>query len=213
MRQGGRRERNTGGAESQFHLDTVTPITATLDAPPIPGPLAKDLTWMVEDAAARARALLSGGPAQPHDDLADTVRILASPDGVDRLPAAADATGHTQSALRAMMIGYRHDGPAGAHATLAAAPVPLGTLEQAREAIRASQAATLGIFDIDGDALTDATAGIQIRLGPDGRWFPFTLYQGDWRTGEWRPAPGASDDPAQAYRAARRARAARPARR
>ncbi|MEU1152507.1 hypothetical protein ABZ369_05730 [Streptomyces sp. NPDC005918] len=187
-------------------LDPIVPVTTTLDDPPIPGPRAQDLAWMTQDAADRARALLTATPGPPHDALADTVRILASPHGIDRLPAAADATGLTDSTLRAMMIGYRHGGPAGAHATLAAATVPPGTLEQAAEALRTSRAVTLGIIDIADGAITDSTAGVQIRPGLDGRWHPFTL----WRADEWRPAPGACDDPAEAFRAARRARAARP---
>ncbi|MEE1736419.1 hypothetical protein PUR49_07890 [Streptomyces sp. BE147] len=194
-------------------IDPVAPVTTTLDDPPIPGPRAQDLAWMAQDAADRARALLSAAPCQPHDDLADTVRILATPHGIDRLPAAADATGLTEAALRAMMIGYRHGGPAGAHATLGAAPVPPSTLEQAREAIRATRAVALGIIDIDAGAITDSTTGVQIRPGHDGRWFPFTFDRAGGRTGEWRPAPGPSDEPGEAYRAARRARAARPFRR
>ncbi|WP_060880724.1 hypothetical protein [Streptomyces scabiei] len=187
-------------------LDPIVPVTTTLDDPPIPGPRAHDLAWMTQDAADRARALLTAIPDPPHADLADTVRILASPHGIDRLPAAADATGLTETTLRAMMIGYRHGGPAGVHATLAAATVPPGTLEQAAEALRASRAVALGIIDIADGAITDSTAGVQIRPGLDGRWHPFTL----WRADEWRPAPGACDDPAEAFRAARRARAARP---
>jgi uncharacterized Zn finger protein len=187
-------------------LDPIVPVTTTLDDPPIPGPRAQDLAWMTHDAADRARALLTAIPDPPHDDLADTVRILASPHGIDRLPAAAEVTGLTETTLRAMMIGYRHGGPAGAHATLAAATVPPSTLEQAAEALRASRAVTIGIIDIADGAITDSTAGVQIRPGLDGRWHPFTL----WRADEWRPAPGACDDPAEAFRAARRARAARP---
>ncbi|MGQ4404417.1 hypothetical protein ACN6K4_006041 [Streptomyces hayashii] len=187
-------------------LDPIVPVTTTLNDPPIPGPRAQDLARMTQDAADRARALLTATPDPPHDALADTVRILASPHGIDRLPAAADATGLTDSTLRAMMIGYHHGGPAGAHATLAAATVPPSTLEQAAEALRASRAVTLGIIDIADGAITDSTAGVQIRPGLDGRWHPFTL----WRADEWRPAPGACDDPAEAFRAARRARAARP---
>ncbi|MFI1648290.1 hypothetical protein ACH4XT_15310 [Streptomyces avidinii] len=192
-------------------LDPVVPLTTTLDDPPCPGPRAQDLAWMAQDAADRARALLSAVPNQhqPHDNLADTVRILATPHGVDRLPAAADTTGLTEAALRAMMIGYRHGGPAGAHATLAPAAVPPSTLEAAGNAIRASRAVPLGSIDIADGAITDSTAGVQIRPGLDGRWHPFTL----WRADEWRPAPGACDDPAEAFRAARRARATRPLRR
>ncbi|MFI6689500.1 hypothetical protein [Streptomyces sp. NPDC050485] len=190
-------------------LDPVVPVTTTLDDPPAPGLRAQDLAWMAQDAADRARALLSAAPDQPHDNLADTVRILATPHGVDRLPAAADTTGLNEATLRAMMIGYRHGGPAGAHATLAAATVLPSTLEQARNAIRASRAVALGVIDIADGAITDSTGGVQIRPGLDGRWHPFTL----WRADEWRPAPGACDDPAEAFRAARRARAARPLRR
>ncbi|MFI5688141.1 hypothetical protein [Streptomyces sp. NPDC051636] len=144
---------------------------------------------------------------QPHDRLADTVRILANPEGVNRLPDAARATGHLETTLRTMMIGYRHCGPAGAHAALAPTPTPSNALEQARTAIRASRVLSLGNIDIIDGTLTDTTAGIELRPGPDGRWFPFTSFNNE----EWRPAPGCSANPAEAYQAARRARAARPA--
>ncbi|KOV41920.1 hypothetical protein [Streptomyces sp. H036] len=194
-------------APPDLDLDTVT--TLTYSDTPHPGPRARDLTRMTADAAARARALLAGTATAPHDELADIQRILASPDGADQIAAAQHSTGIPEATLRAMMIGYRHGGPAGAHATLAATPASADTLEQAREAVHASRAVGLGTITIDGSALTDTTAGVQIRPGPDGRWYPFTL----WRADEWRPAPGACDDPAEAFRAARRARAARPQRR
>ncbi|MFI5987556.1 hypothetical protein ACIBEA_42680 [Streptomyces sp. NPDC051555] len=186
-------------------LDTITPITATLDEPPAPCPSAADLEWMTKDAAARARALLAGHATHPHDPLADTVRILATPDGVSRLADAAHATGHDEATLRTMMIGYRHGGPAGAHTALAPTPTPSLTLKRARETIRLSRAFGLGTLDIAEGTLTDTSAGVQVRPGPDGRWYPFTA-----AGSEWRPAPGACDDPADAYRAARRARASRP---
>ncbi|MEU6402530.1 hypothetical protein [Streptomyces sp. NPDC046985] len=76
--------------------------------------------------------------------LADTVRILATPDGVSRLPEAARSSGHFAGTLRTMMIGYRHGGPAGSHAALRAAPTPPSVLERARDSIRASRALVLG---------------------------------------------------------------------
>ncbi|WP_030578307.1 hypothetical protein [Streptomyces anulatus] len=188
-------------------LDAVSTLTWS-DAPLL-GPRTQDLTRMTADAAARARSLLAGTAAAPHDELADILRILASPDGADHLAAAQHATGIPEATLRAMMIGYRHGGPAGAHATLAATPATTNALERAREAVHVSRAVGLGTITIDASTLTDTTAGVQIRPGPDGRWYPFTL----WRANEWRPAPGACDDPAEAFRAARRARAARPLRR
>lgn len=192
-------------AEPVVELDSVVPVTSSITDPPPPCASARDLAWMIEDAAARARALLEGTADQPHDALADTVRILATPDGVSRLPDAVQSSGHSAGTLRTMMIGYRHGGPAGAHAALHATPTPPAVLERARESIRASRALVLGDLDTADGALTDTTAGIQVRPGPDGRWYPFTL-----AGGQWRPAPGCSDDPASAYLAARRARAARP---
>ncbi|MFI2906898.1 hypothetical protein ACG2OD_01310 [Streptomyces sp. PDY-4] len=194
-------------APPDLDLDTVSPLTYS--DPPLPGPRAQDMNRMTADAAVRAQTLLADTVTAPHDELADILRILASPDGADRLPAAQHATGLPEATLRAMMIGYRHGGPAGAHATLAATPATTDDLERARQTIHTSRAAGLGTVDIDGNALTDTTTGVQIRPGPDGRWYPFTL----WRADEWRPAPGACDDPAEAFRAARRARAARPLRR
>ncbi|EDY52703.1 hypothetical protein [Streptomyces clavuligerus] len=194
--------------EPDLSLDTTDPPTWT-DAPH-PGPRAQDLTRMTADASARARALLAGAAtAEPHDELADILRILASPDGPEHMAAAQHATGVPEATLRAMMIGYRHGGPAGAHATLAPAPTAPDLLEQARATAQTSRAAGLGTLTADSGAVTDTTAGVQIRPGPDGRWHPFTL----WRADEWRPAPGACDDPAEAFRAARRARATRPNRR
>ncbi|MEK8145224.1 hypothetical protein NKH18_38925 [Streptomyces sp. M10(2022)] len=64
----------------------------------------------------------------------------------------------------------------------------------------------LGEVRITGDCLTDAASGIQLRQGLNGHWYPFTEGKK-----QWRPAPGHSSDPVEAYRAARRARTARPA--
>ncbi|KAB7835486.1 hypothetical protein [Streptomyces mobaraensis] len=196
-------------AAPECDLDPIDQITATLNDPPAPCPSARGLAWMTQDAADRAHALLNGTAAagQPHDPLADAIRILATPEGVRRLPDVARATGHTESTLRTMMIGYRHGGPAGAHAAHAPTPTPTTTLEQAAEAIRTSRLLALGSIDIIDGTLTDTTAGIQLRPGPDGAWFPFTTSF----NGEWRPAAGSSADPAVAYQAARRARTARPA--
>jgi hypothetical protein len=60
-----------------------------------------------------------------------------------------------------MRIGYRHGGPAGAHA---AAPATTDVLERAHGAVHSSRAVGLGTIDIDDNALTDTTAVVQIRL-------------------------------------------------
>jgi hypothetical protein len=45
---------------------------------------------------------------------------------------------------------------------------------------------------------------VQIRLGPDDRWYPFTSGQDRW----W-PAPGAAESPGAAYQAALRVKSLR----
>ncbi|MBV9022761.1 MAG: hypothetical protein JO362_02875, partial [Streptomycetaceae bacterium] len=142
----------------------------------------------------------------PHDPLTDTIRALATPTGFPRLPETADRTEHSEGKLRRLLIAYRHGGPGAVHAADQVLPADPGTMAAAVQAI-ASRRAGLAELTVTANQITDAAAGIQIRLGPDDTWYPFTSSHQDWR-----PAPGASPDPATAYSTARRARQARPTR-
>jgi hypothetical protein len=66
-----------------------------------------------------------------------------------------------------------------------------------RPAVTAEPDAAAGI-------VTNTVSGIQIRRGPDGRWYPFTR-----SAQRWWPAPGASPQADAAFAAALRARRAR----
>ena len=69
---------------------------------------------------------------------------------------------------------------------------------------RKRRAHAIGELVADQGTISDSGAGVQIRLGPDGRWYPFTSGRDRW----W-PAPGAAGSPGEAYQAALRARSLR----
>ena len=66
----------------------------------------------------------------------------------------------------------RHGGTAGVRSAIGATPLADERVEEAarrvtRHVVAAELAAAAGI-------LTDTVRGVQIRHGPDGRWYPFT---------------------------------------
>ncbi|WP_439681602.1 hypothetical protein [Embleya sp. MST-111070] len=184
-------------------LDDPAFVAAPLTDPPEPAPAADDLARMIRDAANHAQAVLDyDAPRDPHDALADTVRLLAGPNGLTRLTEIASRTGHAEPELRRLLIAYRHAGPAGVHAARGPAPTPPDVLTAALDTIRRTGPASLGELRVTDGRLTDT--GIQLRYGLDGHWHPFTL----WNE-QWQPRPGHSPDPTTAYRAARRARPTR----
>jgi len=64
----------------------------------------------------------------------------------------------------------------------------------------------LAVGDLEAAAgtIADPGAGVRIRFGPDGRWYPFTRARDRW----W-PAPGAAPAAGTAWQSALRARSRR----
>lgn len=179
-------------------------------------PDSEDLELLVTDAAARAEAMLTGGSAGPApageaaapgaaaDPLLDAVRLLATPTGTARVAAAARLTGMAEDELRRLVLAYRHGGAGGVAASVGASPCGDGEMAAAVAQVRAQRALPLGDLVMTLGAITDHGAGLRVRLGPDGRWYPFTHARGEW----W-PAAGAAPSAGAAYQAARRARSLR----
>ena len=151
------------------------------DAPPGPVPDLAQLRLLVADAADRAAAMLTGAyPAAEADDpLVDAVRMLATSEGASHAAQAARLTGWPEEELRWLVLAYRHGGTGGI-------------------------AVAIGELVAGQGMVSDSGAGVQIRLGPDGRWYPFTSGRDRW----W-PAPGAARLPGEAYQAALRTRSLR----
>ncbi|MFJ2114204.1 hypothetical protein ACIOEX_20330 [Streptomyces sp. NPDC087850] len=195
-------------------LPGTPPLDTLRDEPPAPGPALQALRLLAEDAARRATALLAGAEQDgdspydvPYDltasrDLAalhDAARLLSDPAFLPQLEAAATRLGLSVMELRHLTLAHAYGGPAQVTVTARTLPADPRDLAHAESAIQPLRPAPLATLTGEDNRLTDAAARVQLRLGA-GRWYPYI----DWH-GTWRPVAGHSDDPATAYRAARRA--------
>jgi hypothetical protein len=184
------------------------------DAPPGTVPRVEALRLLVADAADRAAMMLAGDyPAVEADDLlvddslvslVDAVRILATVQGTSHIAQAARLSGRPEEELRRLVLAYRHGGPGGVSATVEPSAGRREQMEDAEREVRKRRAFAIGDLDVAPGVIADPGAGVQIRLGPDDRWYPFTSGQDRW----W-PAPGATESPGAAYQAGLRARSLR----
>lgn len=162
------------------------------------------LELLAADAAARATAMLAGSATVTEDPLIDAVRLLASPAGTPYATRAAELTGIPEDELRRLSNAYQRGGIAGVSAALEATPCGPEEMSVAVDEIRSRRTFAVGELAVETGTITDVGAGVRLRLGPDGRWHPFTLARGQW----W-PANGADDSAGAAYQAAARARSLR----
>jgi hypothetical protein len=159
---------------------------------------------LAANAAGRAAAMLAGSATATEDPLVDAVRLLATTAGAPHAGAAARLTGIPEDELRRLVLAYRHGGAGGVAAALAATPCGTEELGTAVGEVRRRRTLAVDELSAGAGAITDAGAGVRLRLGPDGRWYPFTLARQQW----W-PAAGANASAGAAYQAAVRARSLR----
>ncbi|MGW1044369.1 hypothetical protein [Streptomyces sp. NPDC002547] len=181
-----------------------TTPTSLLDGlrsdPPAPGPTVHSLRLLTRNAAARASEILAGRTRPAGDDpVQDAARLLADPAHRAHLEHAAEQLGLSTLQMRDLALAHEYGGAAGVEVALWPLAADAEALAHAEVAIQPHRPAPLASLVSQDNQLTDAAAHIQLRLGSDGLWYPFT----DWH-GTWRPAPGPSGDPAAAYKAARR---------
>jgi hypothetical protein len=176
------------------------------DVPPGPIPDPAQLGLLVADAAGRAAAMLADADraAAADDPLIDAVRILATPEGRLHTARAARLTGLPAEELQWLVLAYRHGGTGGVAAAVEAHAAEPDQLDSAVREVRKRRALAIGELVAGQGTISDSGAGVQIRRGPDGRWYPFTSGRDRW----W-PAPGAAGSPGEAYQAALRARSLR----
>ncbi|MFB7600540.1 SWIM zinc finger family protein [Streptomyces sp. NPDC056160] len=186
----------------------LSPLTTT---PPPDAPFTlDDLEALIRDTAQRARALAAGHTASlictPLDD---AVRLAASGVGEHWFHQLVRATGLSPLDFALLVRAQRHGGPAG----VAVARAPFTPDSAAMAAARAalsdpdnaeSEDDTAGTVRVRvwRNRLTADDEGIQIRLGPDGRWHP-CIREGRGSTARWWPCAPATADPVAALVAAR----------
>jgi hypothetical protein len=178
-------------------------VWAGWETPPgVPGKAFLEL--LAADAAGRAAAMLAGSATTTEDSLVDAIRLLATAAGAPHVGAVARLTGVPEDDVRRLVLAYRHGGTGGVSAALA--PTPCGSEEMAAamDEVGKRRAFSDRALSVDLGEITDAGAGLRLRLGPDGRWYPFTLARRQW----W-PTIGANASVGAAYQAAARAKSLR----
>jgi uncharacterized Zn finger protein len=177
--------------------------TASLPVTPPPGSglATTDLERLMTDAAARAARLLTGDTAGLHlTRHQDAVRIAASDPGPEWFHRLIVNTGAKPDAFARLTRAWRHDGPTGL--TIAEHPhtPDPATMKAARTALTtALTEMTAAPVPLRAwrNRLTLIDHGIQLRLGPDARWYPYLRDD----NGEWWPSAPADADPLAALTA------------
>ncbi|MFD3732899.1 SWIM zinc finger family protein [Streptomyces sp. NPDC058632] len=176
---------------------TALPVTP----PPGSGLATTDLERLMADAATRAARLLLGDTTSLYlTQHQDAVRIAASGPGLEWFHRLVENTGGRPTTFARLTRAWRHGGPTG----LAVAEQPHTPDPAAMTAARTALTTALTEMTtapvplrVWRNRLTLTNHGVQLRLGPDTRWYPY-LQEDD---GEWWPAAPADTDPAAALTA------------
>ncbi|MCI4146581.1 hypothetical protein [Streptomyces sp. MMS20-AI2-20] len=183
-------------------LPALPPLPEPPAAPeePLTGIEADPLDRLAADAALRARELLAymhgfgAAPPEPLDDWQDTVRLAAThpdPRVAQRLRAAC---GRPAEDLDRAAAAWRTGGRAALDVLEHPWTPPEQQTARARTALATAwEAEELPPVDVDGNHWTLTGRGLQLRLGRDGRWYPYRR-----RDDLWWPAGPPSADPAEA---------------
>ncbi|MFI9172699.1 SWF or SNF family helicase [Streptomyces lincolnensis] len=176
------------------------PPSLDTEAPPAPGIDAAALEFLAARTAAEAHRLLADAlraEAAPETELTvaqDAVRLAAGDPEEAVAVRLADGSGRDREQLSLAVRAWRLGGAAALAVCEEEWTVEGETLARARAALDSA-------WDEDERPTLRATANrwtvvdapSQLRLGRDGRWWPYRREQG-----RWTPAGGAAQDPATA---------------
>lgn len=183
--------------------EPATQTAALPVAPPSGSGLTNtDLERLMTDAATRAARLLTGDTTGLYlTQHQDAVRIAAGGPGPEWFHSLIQNTSTGPTAFARLTRAWRHGGPTG----LTVAEQPHTPVPAAMTAARTALTTALTEMTTAPvplrtwrNRLTLTHHGIQLRLGPDARWYPY-LQDDD---GEWWPAAPADTDPVIALTAA-----------
>ncbi len=176
------------------------PPSLETEAPPAPGIDPAALSFLAAQTAVRAHGLLRGAlqgdlratPAQ------DAVRLAAGDPGREVADRLADGSGRGREGLATAVRAWRHGGTAGLSVLDEEWRVEGETLARARAALESAwDTGERPELRARGNRWTVAGTPVQLRLGRDGRWWPYRKERG-----RWQPAGGAAQDPATALASA-----------
>ncbi|MDH6124719.1 SWIM zinc finger family protein [Kitasatospora sp. GP82] len=177
-----------------------------VDPPAESGLSARDLERLAADTAGRARQLLAGD----HTSLAlaqrqDAVRLTVTQRNPEWFHALQAGTGLRPMELARLTRAWRHGGATGLAVAEETPPADPAAMSAARTALGEALAEMAPRDTPDAplplrawrNRLTLGDTGLQLRLGPDGRWYPYIQ-----ENGEWWPCASADPDPVAALTAA-----------
>ncbi|MGW0864809.1 SWIM zinc finger family protein [Streptomyces sp. NPDC002611] len=174
------------------------PPSLDTETPPAPGIDPAALEFLAARTAVQAHRLLAEalrGASEAELTLAqDVVRLAAGDPGREVADRLADGSGRGPEALEAAVRAWHLGGTAALAVLDEEWQVEGETLARARAALESA-------WDTDerpelrasGNRWTVVGVPVQLRLGRDGRWWPY-VEEG----GRWMPAGGAAQDPATA---------------
>lgn len=146
------------------------------------------LEFLAADAAARAVRMLADALAEDHAEAAipaqlterhDAVRMAAGQPPPDVLARLAAATGPAE--LERAARAWEYAGAAGLEALEEEWTPDAATLARAGEALSPDGAGgPLPPLHRESNRWTSPGLGLQLRLGRDGRWYPYHLTGGTW---------------------------------
>ncbi|MFF7893273.1 SWF or SNF family helicase [Streptomyces sp. NPDC007907] len=174
------------------------PPSLDTGTPPAPGVDPAALEFLAARTAVLAHGLLGealdGGFRAESPPAHDAVRLAAGDPGRDVADRLAEGSGRGREGLATAVRAWRHGGTAA-----------LSVLDEewrvGGEALARARASLDSAWDSDerpdlrarGNRWTLVGAPVQLRLGRDGRWWPYRK-----EGGRWQPAGGAAHDPATA---------------
>jgi uncharacterized Zn finger protein len=192
------------------------PPSLDTETPPAPGIDPAALEFLAARTAVQAHSLLAESLRDTDErhasgtDLTvseDAVRLAAGEPGREVADRLADGSGRGREGLATAVRAWRHGGTAALSVLDEEWKVEGETLARARAALESA-------WDADerpelrarGNRWTVVGAPVQLRLGRDGRWWPYHKERG-----RWLPAGGAAQDPATALTSAELAAGEEPA--
>ncbi|MEU1038480.1 SWF or SNF family helicase [Streptomyces sp. NPDC005907] len=179
------------------------PPSLDSEVPPAPGVQAASLEFLAAQAAGDALSLLldAVGPGHPERAVSreltlseDAVRLAAGGPEEEIAVRLAAGSGRDREGLALAVRAWRHGGAAALSVLEDGWAVDPESLARARAALEAAwDEGERPRLHRSGNRWTVAGTPAQLRLGRDGRWWPYREEKG-----RWAPAGVASTDPATA---------------
>ncbi|MEU3890465.1 SWF or SNF family helicase [Streptomyces sp. NPDC029041] len=178
------------------------PPALDTETPPAPGIDPAALAFLAARTAVQAHRLLAEAlRGTSHEQLTaaqDAVRLAAGSPCRETHDRLAEGSGRGREGLATAVRAWRHGGTAALRVLDEEWRVEGEALARARAALDSAwDTAERPELRSQGNRWTVAGAPVQLRLGRDGRWWPYRK-----ESGRWQPAGGAAQDPATALASA-----------